>query len=360
MEEIKLSDFYADEKSRSVSIDKLKLWLMPFVFFAFLGFPTRYGGYVTILSNFAAPAFFVLCGFLNLVPDSEVRLKKVQKALKHSLMLFLIMLLSYIAINILYLAYCDALNASIAAEIFRKRVAFNFLVLNVWVPLPMGSSIWFIHSLFYAYVFFLLAERLKLTKLYTPLLIILLAVMLATGEFAAFLKFPHFGYSYIPAGAVTRAIPYMLIGMLIRKHIDKLGKVSRFVYLALFALGLGLAFAEFEILNRLGLLIYRGHAIGLGIAAIAICCFAFVNPVVSERDFYSNHSRNYARRLYILCQPVSLFVYIVGPFIYPMFILYYRQYDGIISLLICFIISLVIGTAKHTMLISNYLKKKSK
>lgn len=358
MEENRLSDFYEQEKSRSVTVDILKFWLMPFVFFVLLGFPTRYGGYVSTLSNFTAQAFFILCGFLNLVPDKDIRLKKIKKALKRSFMIFLIMFLSYIAINVAYLAFCDALNSSLAAEIFRKRIAFNFLVLNIWLPLPMGSSIWFIQSLFYAYIFFLIAEKLKLSKLYTPLLILLLAFMLATGEFAALLKFPHFGYNYIPGGAVTRAIPYMLIGMLIRKNIDKIGKTPRFVYLILFVIGLGLAYAEFELLKHFGLLVYTGHAIGFGIAAFAICSFALVKPVVSELSFYSNHSRNYARRLYVLCQPVSLFVYIVGPFMYPPFILYYRQYASIISFIICFIISLVIGTVKHTILVNENKNKK--
>lgn len=359
MEENRLSDFYANEKARSVTIDKLKFWLMPFVFFVLLGFPTRYGGYVSFYSNFTAQAFFILCGFLNLVPDKDVRLKKIKKALKHSFMIFAIMLLSYIAINIAYLAFCDALNSSLAAEIFRKRIAFNFLVLNIWLPLPMGSSIWFIQSLFYAYVFFLIAEKIKLSKLYTPLLILLLAFMLGTGEFASFLGFPHFGYNYIPGGAVTRAIPYMLIGMLIRRHIDKIGKVPRFVYLILSVLGLVLTYAEFKILDHFGRYVYGGHSIGFGITAFAICAFALVKPVVSELNFYSNHSRNYARRLYALCQPVSLFVYIVGPFMYPPFILYYRQYVSIISFIICFIISLVIGTVKHTILVNENKKRKS-
>ncbi|MBR6902702.1 MAG: hypothetical protein IKN39_02290, partial [Clostridia bacterium] len=191
------------------------------------------------------------------------------------------------------------------------------------------------------------------------LLILLLGVMLATGEFAALLKFPHFGYNYIPGGAVTRAIPYMLIGMLMRKNIDKIGKTPRFVYLILFIIGLGLAFAELEILSRMRLLVYTGHAIGLGIAAVSICCFALVKPVVSELNFYTNHSRNYARRLYILCQPIALFIYLIGPFMYPPFILYYRQYVSIISFIICFIISLVIGTVKHTILVNENKKRKS-
>lgn len=359
MDENRLSDFYNDEKVRSATVDKLKLWLMPFVFFTLLGFPTSYGGYVTTFSNFTAQAFFILCGFFNLAPNRDMRIKKIKKALKRSFFIFLIMLLSYIAINLAYLAYCDALNGTLAAEILRKRVAFNFFALNIWIPLPMGSSIWFIQSLFYAYVFFLICEKLKLSKFYLPLLILLLAVMFGTGEFAALLKFPHFGYNYIPAGAVTRAIPYMLIGMLIRRHIDKIGKIPRFIYPLLFVIGLGLAFAEFELLKYFNLLVYTGHAAGFGIMAVSVCCFALAKPITSDYGFYANHSRNYARRLYILCQPVSLLIYMVGPFLSPGFILYYRQYDSIISLIVCFTISIVIGTVKHTILVNENKNRKT-
>ena len=351
MEEMKLSEFYSDKKAVSVSVNKLKFWLMPFVFFALLGFPTRYGGYVMFFSNFAAPAFFILCGFLNLTPDSETRLLKIKKAMKSSLIFFGIMFVSFVAINVIYLAYCDALDYSIFQEIFRKRTAFNFLVLNMWIPLPMGGSIWFIQSLFYAYVFFYLAEKLKLSKLYIPLLIILLVFTLATGEFAAFLKFPHFGYNYIPAGAVTRAIPYMIIGMILRKHIDKIGRIKRLWFTLFFFLGLAFAFSEVKVLSGLGKFISCGHTIGIGVMAISICCFALVYPVVSSRDFYTNHGRKYAKRLYALCQPMALMLYIVGPFIYPPFILYFYQYSSLVALVVSFLISLTIGIIKHTILV---------
>lgn len=356
MDEMKLSEFYSNEKLRSVSVDKLKFWLMPFVYFTLLGFPTRFGGYVSILSNFAAPAFFILCGFLNLVPDSDTRLKKVKKALKRSLIIFLVMLLSYIAINLAYLAFTDSLNSSLASEIFRKRIAFNFLALNIWVPLPMGSSIWFIHSLFYAYVFFFIAERFKLSKLYIPLFVLLCVVMLATGEFAAFLKFPHFGYNYIPSGAITRAIPYMILGMIIRKHIDKIGKINRYWFAALFFAGLALSFAEMTVLYRLGMLIYKGHNIGMGVMAVSVCCYALVNPVVLKRNFYANHGRKYAIRLYAFCQPVSLMIFIVGPFLYPPFIIYFHQFSSLVTFAVSFLIALIIGVIKYTI----FSKKKAR
>ena len=357
MEELKLSDYYNDGH-RAYRANMLKFLLMPFVFFAILGFPTRYGGYVSTLSNFAAPSFFILCGFFNLPPQSDFRLYKIKKAVKRSGVFFAIMLLSYITINILYLAFCNSLYSGLFAEFFNKRVLFNFLVLNIWVPFPMGSAIWFIQSLFYAYVFFLLAEKLKLAKLYTPILIILLIFMLATGEFAAFLKFPHFGYNYIPAGALTRAIPYMIIGMIIRKHIDKISSVKRFLYAILFFVGLIMAVAEFQILHYFGKLVYQGHAIGFGVMAFSVCCFALVKPVALKENFFVSHGRNYSRRLYAFCQPVALAVYIIGPLLYPPFILFFYQYSSIISFIICFTFALTIGMIKHTVVFDIFKENK--
>ena len=351
MEERTLSEFYSDKNTVSVSVNKLKFWLMPFVYFALLGFPTRYGSYVTFFSNFAAPAFFILCGFFNLTPDKETRMIKIKKAMKRSFIFFGILFLSFVTLNIIYLAYYDLLNISVFSEIFRKRTIFNFFVLNMWIPLPMGGSIWFIHSLFYAYVFFFIAEKINLSKFYIPILIILFVTTLATGEFAAFLKFPHFEYNYIPAGALTRAVPYMIIGMVIRRHIDVIGKIKRYLFAVFFFCGLAFAFAEVMILRYLGKFVSCAHTIGIGIMAISICCFALVYPVVSDRNFYSNHGRKYAKRLYAFCQPMALMLYIIGPFIYPPFILYFYQYSSLLALVISFLISLTIGIIKHTIIV---------
>ena len=346
MSDEKLSSFYDDRKKNYHSrTDILKFLLMPFAFFVILGFPGKYGGYISTYSNFVAQVFFILFGFFTLVPDKSKRNQKLKKALRSASKLFVIMFLSYIALNIIYLAYFNSLNLLLSSEFLRKRTFFDFLVLNVW-PLPIGNSIWFIQSLVYAYLFFLIAEKTKLNKFYLPIMIILIIFMLATGEFAAFFGFPHFGYYNIPAGAVTRTIPYMLIGMFLRKYVDKLTKIPQFVYLILFPIGLLAAIAEIEILSYIGKLAYIGHTIGFGLMALALCCFALAKPTV-KKNFLSKHGSSYSRRMYALCQPVSFISLVATTFINPSLSVFVTEYRCIISFIICFIIAFIIGLVKY-------------
>ena len=355
MSEEKLSSFYDDRsKNYHSRTDILKFLLIPFVFFVLLGFPGKYGGYISTYSNFVPQVFFILFGFFTLVPDQSKRNKKLRRALRNAFELFVIMFLCYMVLNIIYFAYYNSLRGLFSSELIRKRTLFNFLVLNVW-PLPMGSGIWFVQSLVYAYLFFLLAENHKLNKFYLPIFIVFTIFALATGEFAAFFGFPYYGYGYIPAGAVTRAIPYMLIGMFLRKNVDKLKKIPRFVYLLLFPVGLLAAIAELEFLNRIGKLIYLGHTIGFGIMALSLCCFAIAKPE-AKKNFLSNHGMSYSRRMYALCQPVSFVCWIVTALINPGYIGIVRKFSCIISLIICFIISFFITLIKR----KKYGSKKQK
>ena len=346
MNDVKLSEFYNDKGNNYHSrTDILKFALIPFMFFVILGFPGKYGGYISTYSNFVAQAFFIMFGFFTLVPDETKRKEKLKKAFIGALILFLIMLVVYVLLNIVYLKYIDSFEFLYSKQLIRKRNLFNFIILNVW-PLPIGNSIWFIESLVFAYAFFLISEKIKLSRFYFPILIILSLFMLATGEFAAFFGFPHFGYGYIPAGFITRAIPYMLIGMYLHKNVDKLAKFSAFKYLILFPVGLLMAFAEIELLRRLGKLIYAGHTIGFGLMAVSLCCFALAKPDVKD-NFLSRHGRGYSTRMYVLCQPVSFLTWLVAAIINPAYTVYVRVYSCIISLIIAFIISFFISFIKR-------------
>ena len=95
---------------------------MPFVFFALLGFPTAIGGYVSALSQFAALAFFILCGFFIIVPDQTTRRQNIVKMLKRLWLLFAILFVAYFAFSILYLAYIHSLNSLASAELWRLGI----------------------------------------------------------------------------------------------------------------------------------------------------------------------------------------------------------------------------------------------
>lgn len=341
----KLSTFYSDTSrnyhSRS---DVLKFALIPFMFLVLLGAPGKYGGYVVTYSNFVAQAFFILFGFFTLVPDKTERMAKLKKSFRRAFKLFALMFVCFLAINIIFLAINNSLPYLTGESFMRKRTFFDFFVLNIW-PLPFGNSIWFVQSLTYAYLFFIVAEKLKLSKLYLPILIILIAFTLATGELSAFCGFPIYGYAYIPGNFATRAIPYMLIGMYLHKHIDRLAKVPQYVHLVFFAVGLGAAVGEVELLRHLGKLTYLGHTVGFCIMALSLCCLALGKPKTVS-NYFSRRGNSYSRRMYALCQPVSFALWLVLTLAKTPYIIPERANDAIFSFIICFIIVRILDFLK--------------
>ncbi len=342
-----LSSFYDSRRNNYHSrTDALRLLLMPFVYFVILGFPGKYGGYISTYSNFVAQVFFILYGFFTLVPDVSKRRERLKDGLMRALRLFVVMFLVYLLLSAVYLSFFNPVSSLFSTPSAIKHTLFNFLILNVW-PLPVGNSIWFVQSLVYAYLFFLFAEKTGLSKFYIQILVILAVFALSTGEFAAFLGFPYRGYPCIPGGAVTRAIPYMLVGMLLRKYIDKLAKIPRYVYIILFPVGLMAAVAEIELLRYIGKLVYLGHTVGFGIMAVSICCFTLTRAEV-KNNFLSEHGRNYSRRLYAFCQPVSLICCIATVIVKPQFLLIVKSYSCFISFLISFLIIFAMSTVKKS------------
>ena len=343
MERVDYNAIYT-EKYHSKSVDRLKFWLMPFVMFLFFGLPTTVGGYIGLLSYSTGPVFFILSGFFILSPDGEVRRTKLKHALKSSLKFFLILFAVYVLINILYLRFMEIEWTS---EVLRKRTLFDFLVLNIF-PFRTGNSIWFIQSYFYANVILLIADKLKLLNkafIYIPAFLILFGFSVACGELAKVFGFPYFGYPYIPGNAITRALPYMLLGMIIRKYANTILNIRRWLFPVFFAVGLALSLAEYLLLKHFNLLIYGGHMIGFAVMATSVCCFA-LSKTESKSSFISSHGRNYAKRIYALSQPVY-FVFIIATGITAGNLYYYiRAFSSIFVYLICLAIAYGIGVAK--------------
>ena len=323
------------------SANSLKFWLMPFVCFMLFGVaPGTVGSIASILCRFVVPAFYILCGFFVLCPDRDQRRGKLGRAIKRSGLFFVILFVVYFGINLVYMSFS---GADWTPEVFRLRTVFNFLVLDLW-PFKLGESIWFIQSLFFAYIILWIADRLKILKIYKLLLILLFAFMLLSGEFAGVINFHILDYVCLPGGTVTRALPYLLLGMLIREHAEFfLGMKRKWIYLLIFAVGLGLAYLEIALLANFGVLVYTGHMIGYGIAGAAICCFALSMPHIGYKGFTALHGSSYAKRIYAFCQPVAFGLTFLAQAL-PVEMAYILvMYLGIFVYLICLLLAYLIG-----------------
>lgn len=346
MTEQNLSAYYnLSKNNHRAAADMLMLLLMPLVFILLLRFPGKYGNYVTTFCYFVPQVFYILLGFFTLVPSRTARRRKIKASLFRAVIVFAIVVILNAIFSVLFISFTTEIGNIFDGESAVRRAIINFLVFNVW-PLPVGQGVWFIHSLVYAYLFFMLIEKLRLSRFYVPILIVLSLIALAVGEFAAFFGFPHLGYNYIPGGALTRAIPYMIIGMLIRKYVDLLPKIPRYLYLLTFFAGMFFAAIEIGLLKYVGKLVYYGHTIGFGIMAISLCCFTLSKPL-KKANYLSAHGRNYSRRMYILCQPVSLICCMITLMYIPQYYEIIENYKSVISFALSLAFVLIVSLIKY-------------
>ena len=290
----------------------LRLILMLFVCFWAFGCPEP-SGVVTSLSGFAIPAFFVLSGYYVLDNKRDVRMEKILRKIKRTALCFAFVFLFYVAMNVVLILL------HFATFTFSKRMLFEFLVLNVW-PLPIGDNIWFIQAMLYAYIIIFLLDKLKLLKYYKIILIILILIMLFTGEFAGLIRFGSIlGYPCIPGNWLTRALPYLLIGRMLREKKRSLVKVQFWKYLIAFVVGGGLVLLELMILVWTNSLAYVGHMIGYGIMAVAVCGLAISIPI--ERPNRVIHFDSaISGFIYVLMNPIYNCLYLVLVVNYPEFV----------------------------------------
>ena len=342
---LRLSTFYNRNKFAG-RVDRMKFILMPFVFFAVLGFPMDnvIGEYVSAICNFAALSFFIFCGFFTLVPDKKERKQKLGRAVKRSFIFFGIVFVAYLLINVIYLAANGNIGYLVSPELLRSGVLFNFIVLNVW-PFPIGSAIWFIESLAFSYLFFFLAEKLNLSKLYLPLAIVLFIFSLLSGELARLIDFSFFGRTYIPGGMLTKALPFMLVGMFLRKTIDKIGEIHKAVFFVAIFFGIGFSVLERLFLGKYGLLVYTGNAVGYAIIAIAVCCLSLRYPEI-DGVFLDDEGADFSRNMYALCQPVSLAVWAITGAVAPDMLSTVSMFGSVICFILCFGLAFIIGSVK--------------
>ena len=321
----------------------LRLILMLFVCFWAFGCPEP-SGVVSSLSGFAIPAFFILSGYYVLDNKRDVRMEKTFRKIKRTSLCFAAVFLFYTVINVLLIIL------NFMDFVFSKRMIFEFIVMNVW-PFDVGSNIWFIQAMLYAYIIIFIADKLKLLKFYKIFMIVLFVIMLLTGEFAGTLRFNIFGYPYVPGNWLTRALPYILLGKLLREKQRSIMKVQFWKYLIAFVMGGVLVIAELLILAWTGCLRYEGHMIGYGIMAVAACGLAISIPIYTPNRIIHFDSA-ISGLIYVLMNPVYYAIVIFLAASYTNFVL---LLGGLAAFIISFLLALLLcGTLPGRALFTNW------
>ncbi len=129
-------------------------------------------------------------------------------------------------------------------------------------------------------------------------------------------------------------------------------KARPFIYILFFVAGLLVAFFGMEMLSKRDLLVTTGQSIGLGIAAVAICCFA-LQKSNANLSFFAVHGSNYAKLIYLLCEPVA-FALIVPAQLFKSAELFViaNAFSGVLIFVICLLLSIIIGYIKYPIIAS--------
>lgn len=297
------------------SIERLRIVLMFFLCINLFGFPSDFGGYVQVISHFVPPAFFLLSGYL-VFRKGTTQTARIVRTIKRTAIAFGITVGIYAAVNII-IGFILNGNAAFLEPLKAKKLWFNFLVLNVW-PFKIGSIIWYLQALLYAYIILYFLDKWKLLKYDWIIMIVLFVITAFTGEFAGILKIfispklPTYicgnqPINYIPGNFLTRALPYILLGKVLRRMMKRLREVKLMWLLLAAFIGICLMFGEAMLLNYFGCTGYYAHLLGMIVTCVAVCIIAFRNNNIDEGiESFFGFKRRHINLIYYICEPIGL------------------------------------------------------
>ena len=222
-----------------------------------------------VLFGFAFPALYIISGYLVL-SDNETTGEKLVRTIKRTALCFGILFTAFLGLSLI------AEPEVTVILLGSKRFWFNFIVLNV-CALPIGSVIWFVQALLYAYIIIYFIYKLKLLNMDILIAGVCLVVTLLTGELAQSIGFHLLGYTYFSGNFLTRALPYILIGRFIHRKMNVFKRMRIGSCGIIAFVGFLLIAAEYFILVLAEHKAYIGHLFGMGLIAIAFCLFGFLN-----------------------------------------------------------------------------------
>lgn len=241
------------------------------------GINAPYGDIIRLFSGAATLCFFIFSGFLITQSNAPTE-EKLLRAIRRTAMVALAMLVLNLIVNAIYIGLMGGSILQVLGQIFTsKRMLFEFVVMNIW-HLPVGENFWFIQSLLYAYIVLYFWYKLGLQKLNWLLFIVTMAANIALGELAGVIHFSLLGYAYIPANFFTRALPYLLLGTLLRdlRYTVAHRNIFPIAFLALVPMGGFVTMIELSMLSDAKLLVYTGHFIGNAMIAVGICLYVIM------------------------------------------------------------------------------------
>ena len=282
------------------------------------------------LFSFAFPALFIISGFLVLRKSKNVE-KRILSTIKRTAICFVILFAADLILSLF-------IDGQTTLELLKsKSFWIDFLLLNI-CKLPVGSTLWFVQALLYAYIIIYLIYKCKLLKFDIYIAGLCLVVTLLTGELSSVIGFNFLGHDYIGGNFLTRALPYILIGCFINRKKDYFRNIGSKKHIGIAVIGVVLSAAEYVVLALTGKKVYVGHLLGMGIVAVAISLFCFfVNGMKMRSKALKYLSRNELMIPFFVCSPIYDLLILLFRSSQPL-ANYFGNYIGIITLVISFLV----------------------
>lgn len=258
-------------------VKKMRLLLMMGAILYTYGTFSGFGDLNGVVFGFIFPSLYIISGYVVLWESDDTE-KRILRAIRRTAICFVILAICYFGLSFAF----EPSNT--LATVSSKSFWVNFLLFNIW-SLPIGTTIWFVQALLYAYIIIYVIYKLKLLKLDIFLAVLCLAVTVLTGELSSVVGFSLLGHTYLGGNFLTRALPYILIGCFIqRKEEFFVTHLNSINHIGIFVAGIILTIGEYFALTLTGNKVYVGHLFGMGIVAVAFCLFILL---VSETGMQS-------------------------------------------------------------------------
>lgn len=166
------------KQTRNMTLDVFKLIAAFMVVFIHVSFDGNVGVIISAIARFAVPLFFFTSGFFSYNNDA----KKIKKKIKKILILYLVAFVVYFLYQI---AYClqeggVSMLTTYLKGVFSLKSILYFLVFN---EAKIGGHLWFLLSLLYVYLIWLLVVKFNLKqKVILVLAVITLLIHVVLGE----------------------------------------------------------------------------------------------------------------------------------------------------------------------------------
>ncbi len=228
--------------------------------------------------SFAVPAFYIISGYLVLHESKNIE-KRILRAIGRTAICFVILAVAYFLMSLLADYY------GTLALVSSKSFWVNVFIFNVW-PLSIGSVIWYVLAMLYAYIGIFIIYKLRLIKFDIVIAVLCLIFAALAGEWANIIDFRFLAYTYLGGNFLTRALPYILIGSFISRKEDTFSTLTAINCLQMAAIGLILSFIEYLWLSLMTKNVYPGHMVGTSLVAVAVACYTLFRCKISIKSPY--------------------------------------------------------------------------